>query len=155
MPIRFFPGTSSRTGRPAPTPMKTALYPSSNSSSIVMVLPTTWLHSTFTPSLSRKLTSCATISFGSLNSGIPYMRTPPGLWKASNTVTSWPLTIRSPATVSPAGPDPTTATFFPVGSALGGSSPVPFSLSQSAANRSRLPMATGSPFLARMHTPSH
>ena len=32
-------------------------------------------------------------------------------------------------TVSPEGPEPTTATFLPVGTAFGGSSPVPFSLS--------------------------
>ena len=47
------------------------------------------------------------------------------------------------------------ATLLPVGASLGGSSPVPFSLSQSATNRSRLPMATGSSFLPTIHKPSH
>ena len=41
---------------------------------------------------------------------MPYISTPPGCASASKMVTLWPsLTARSPATVSPAGPEPTTA----------------------------------------------
>ncbi|KJZ87253.1 hypothetical protein ClosIBUN22A_CONTIG56g01110, partial [Clostridium sp. IBUN22A] len=53
------------------------------------------------------LTSLATtFSFGSLNSGIPYSKTPPALCSASNIVTSYPFLAKSPAQVSPAGPLP-------------------------------------------------
>ncbi len=48
----------------------------------------------------------------------------------------------SPATVSPAGPLPTTAIFLPVGAAFVGISTLPVALSQSARNRSILPIPT-------------
>ena len=38
--------------------------------------------------------------------------TPPGSCRASKTVTSWPCLASSPAAVSPAGPEPTTATLL-------------------------------------------
>ena len=41
-----------------------------------------------TPISFRLEISFCTISFGSLNSGIPYIKTPPAVWNASNTVTS-------------------------------------------------------------------
>ena len=46
---------------------------------------------------------------------MPYTSTPPILCSASKIVTWCPSLIRSPATVSPAGPPPTIATFLPVG----------------------------------------
>src|SRR4030066_289462 len=49
------------------------------------------------------------MSFGSRNSGMPYMSTPPGLWSASKMVTSCPIWTRSPAPVRPAGPAPPAA----------------------------------------------
>src|SRR3972149_3717019 len=50
------------------------------------------------------------------------MAPPPAAWRASKTVTSWPLFTSSPAAVRPAGPEPTTATDLPVarGGAAGG-----------------------------------
>ena len=86
---------------------------------------------------------------------MPYTSTPPAWCSASKIVTSWPCRIRSPATVSPAGPAPTTATFLPVGAALGGIKRLPCSRSQSAAKRSSLPMATGSSFFPTIQSFSH
>ena len=78
-------------------------------------LPITASRTSSTPSFFIYSTSLSTIVFGSLNSGIPYMRTPPGLCNASNIVTSWPNFMRSAAQVRPPGPEPMTATFLPVG----------------------------------------
>ncbi len=86
---------------------------------------------------------------------MPYISTPPGSCSASKIVTSWPARTRSPATVSPAGPAPTTATRFPVGGAAPGISTLPVTRSKSATNRSRRPMATGSPFFPRTQGISH
>src|SRR4030042_2473590 len=83
------------------------------------------------------------------------MSTPPQYCSAANTLTLWPSLARSPATVRPAGPPPTTATFLPV---LGGTSILPFFISlrsQSARNLSSLPMPTGSFFLPTTQFPSH
>src|SRR3989304_9366725 len=69
-------------------------------------------------------------------------------------VTECPILARSAAAVSPAGPEPTTATFFPVGSPGAGIC-TPFLLSRSATNRSRYPIETDAPFLLRIHACSH
>ncbi len=71
-------------------------------------------------------------------------------------MTLWPSLARSPATVSPAGPAPMTAAFFPVGGGRGGIFREPLPRSKSAAKRSRLPMATEIPvaFLS-VQTSSH
>ena len=61
---------------------------------------------------------------------------------------------RSPAHVSPEGPEPITATFLPFFS-LGASGEIPFSLAQSATNLSSLPIAIASPLIPRIHLPSH
>src|SRR5450756_176212 len=62
--------------------------------------------------------------------------------RASKTVTAWPSFANSAAQVRPAGPPPTTATFFPV--ALPAESTfTPFSAAQSVTNRWSRPMATG------------
>ena len=143
-------------GSPAPVPTKTASNPSSSSSSSMVIdLPMTALHSSFAPSFRMYSTSACTISFGRRNSGMPYMSTPPALCSASKIVTSCPIWTRSPATVSPAGPAPTTATRLPVGAPIPGISTFPVTRSKSATNRSRRPMATGSPFFPRTHGISH
>ena len=49
--------------------------------------------------------------FGNLNSGIPYLNTPPICACASNIVTSYPLNVSMNAIVIPAGPPPIIATF--------------------------------------------
>ncbi len=46
--------------------------------------------------------------------GMPYISNPPGLSSRSNTVTEWPARFSCAAAESPAGPEPMTATFFPV-----------------------------------------
>ncbi len=69
-------------------------------------------------------------------------------------MTSYPNFARSPAQVTPAGPEPITATFLPfVFSGFSGE--IPFSLAQSATNLSNFPIEIGSPFIPRIHTPSH
>ncbi len=93
---------------------------------------------------------------GSLNSGMPYISTPPAACRASNMVTLCPSLARSAAQVSPAGPEPITATFLPVGGAswVGDL----FSLwprSQSATYLSMRPMAMGAFFLPSVQTCSH
>ena len=69
-------------------------------------------------------------------------------------MTWYPFLASSPAQVSPAGPEPTTATFLPLDSGLWGAA-LTFSRYQSAANRSSRPMATGSPLMPRTHFASH
>ena len=86
---------------------------------------------------------------------MPYTSTPPVLWNASKIVTAWPRVTSSPAHVRPAGPLPTTATRQPDGSGAAGSGQRPCARFQSATNRSRLPMATGSPFRPTTHLTSH
>ena len=50
---------------------------------------------------------------GRRNSGMPYSSTPPISGRCSNTVTAQPSWAILIATVMPAGPEPTTATFLP------------------------------------------
>jgi len=122
-PIRLMPGIRGKDGRPAPVPMKTASKPSSvNSSSTVNVWPITWFVLISTPRRRRPSISRSTIDLGRRNSGMPYTSTPPALWRASKMVTWCPSFARSAATVRPAGPDPTTATRWPVGGCGGVSS---------------------------------
>jgi len=78
------------------------------------------------------------------------MSTPPGLCSASKIVTSWPARRTSAATVRPAGPEPTIATFFPVDAAISGTSASPCAVSQSAAKRSSLPIWTALSTLLRL-----
>ena len=63
---------------------------------------------------------------------MPYTSTPPALWNASNSTTAWPARRTSAATVIPAGPLPTTATFLPVAGATSGAFAAPCARSQSA-----------------------
>ena len=89
-PFEFSPFIPINLGSPAPDPTNTALNPSSsNSSSIVTVLPTITLVSILTPSfLTFSISLLTTVSLGNLNSGIPYTKTPPASCSASNIVTS-------------------------------------------------------------------
>ena len=83
------------------------------------------------------------------------MSTPPAAWNASKTVTSWPCLTSSPAAVSPAGPEPTMATDRPEVAGASGFDRSGWAIAQSATNRSREPIATEAPFLARTQRPSH
>ncbi|MBA7612365.1 hypothetical protein ES703_19601 [subsurface metagenome] len=93
---------------------------------------------------------------GNLNSGMPYMSTPPATCSASKMVTLCPILASSAAAVKPAGPEPTTATFLPVGlEDLGGLATPILARSQSATKRSRRPIAMGASFLASEQVASH
>ena len=98
--------------------------------------------------------SFLTISFGSLNSGIPYTSTPPAVCNASKIVTSYPNFAKSPAHVSPDGPDPITATLCPLDLIFSSFLEL-FFKHQSATNLSSLPIATDSPLIPLMHFDSH
>ena len=154
IPHRFSPGTWRKPGSPAPVPRNAASNPISKSSPNIRALPMIASVSILTPRLSTYLTSSFTMSLGILNSGIPYMRTPPGACKASKIVTSWPSLASSAAAVNPAGPDPITATFFAVGSVTSGL-PTLFVLSQSAANLSSAPIFMGTPLTPKTHFSIH
>ena len=74
---------------------------------------------------------------------------------------AWPLSgsqcapsCQFSSSVSPAGHEPTTPTILPVGSGFYGS-PCLFTISQSAAQRSSLPITTGSLFFTSTQTSSH
>ena len=150
--LAFSPGIPMNLGRPAPEPINTASKPSSSSNwSIVIDLPITTLVSILTPNFLTFSTSWATtVDLGRRNSGIPYTNTPPASCKASNIVTSYPIFARSPAHVSPEGPEPITATFLPFFS-VGFSGSTLFSLAQSATNLSSLPIDTDSPLIPLIH----
>ena len=60
---------------------------------------------------SRRRSMCC---FSILKSGIPYRSNPPILSSRSKTATVWPALVNCCAAANPAGPDPTTATVFPV-----------------------------------------
>ena len=155
-PFRFSPGMPMKRGRPAPEPTNTAENPSlSRRESTVTVRPTTTSVSIFTPrAFTEPISAATTFSLGSLNSGIPYSRTPPALCRASNTVTSYPILARSLAHARPEGPLPTTATLYPFDGAFTALW-LPLAMFQSATKRSSFPIATGSPFTPRMQLPSH
>ncbi len=72
-PFALSPGIFINLGSPAPDPINTASNPSSESnSSIVTVCPMITLVSIFTPSFfTFSISGLTTLSFGSLNSGIP------------------------------------------------------------------------------------
>ena len=155
-PLKFSPGIPMNLGRPAPEPTNTAANPSSSRrESIVTVLPAITFVSIFTPrAFTDSISAATTLSFGRRNSGIPYSSTPPGRWRASKIVTSYPSFARSDAHARPAGPLPITAILWPFAGAISGFTP-PFSRLQSATKRSSFPIATGSPFTPRIQLPSH
>ena len=85
------------------------------------------------------------------------MSTPPGLWSASKIVTLWPSFASSPATVRPAGPAPTTATFLPVRAGMAGARTSPCCELRPSRRRSARACRWRSarPSCARTHTASH
>lgn len=128
--------------------------PRSKSWSMFMSVPTVVLQWNTTPSSSIFLISRLTISFGSRYSGMPNMRTPPGSGSISNISTLKPLRARSPAMVSPAGPEPITAMRPRVfGCRFSRIRPMP--PSKSAMNLSSLPICIACPFLLSTQCPSH
>ena len=119
-PVAFSPGIPIKLGKPAPEATKTPQKPSASNCFTSSVLPTIQSFIKCTPNCFRFSISWSTMALGRRNSGIPYFRTPPISCKASKTVTSYPCFTISPANDKPAGPEPTTATFFPFLAALTG-----------------------------------
>ena len=78
----FSPGIPINFGRPAPEHTNTSSY-SWLKSSRVIAFPTGTSVLIVTPNLIKLSTSLWTILLGSLNSGIPYVKTPPALCKTS------------------------------------------------------------------------
>ena len=85
---------------------------------------------------------------------MPYFSTPPGSWKASNTVTSQPALAMSAAQAMPAGPEPTMPTLKPLGW-MYGTFDQRSRIARSPTQRSSLPMATGSSVSPTVQEPSH
>ncbi len=82
------------------------------------------------------------------------MSSPPARSSRSYTVTVWPRRLSASAAASPAGPEPITATFFPVRTegVRGWISPFPKAYSMMASSFSR--MVTGSPCSAQVQAAS-
>ena len=96
-----------------------------------------------------------TTALSSFIFGIPYIKSPPGLSLLSYTVTSWPLLLSFSAAARPDGPEPITATFFPVRT-LGGSALIrPFSKAYSIIPYSFSLIVTGSSLSPHVHAASH
>ena len=72
------------------------------------------LYSKWMPSAARTSTRRSIIHFSSFASGTPKRISPPGASSRSKTVTSWPTWLSSCAAARPAGPEPITATCWPV-----------------------------------------
>ena len=66
------------------------------------------------PSSINILTRLSIIDFSNLKSGIPYLNKPPIFSSRSYTTTLCPAKFNCCAAAKPAGPEPTTAIFFPV-----------------------------------------
>ena len=108
--IRFsLPSIFNITGAWHPMANITAEYPSSSSSRGFSTLSPAHIS---TPRFTMSLISLLTMFFGNLKSGIPQVKSPPGSFPSSNTVTGNPASVRSTAAVSPAGPLPIIATLF-------------------------------------------
>ena len=86
--------------------------------------------------------------------GMPYMSSPPMRSARSKTVTSWPALLSWSAAASPAGPDPTTATFLSVRWAGGTATIHPSSNPRSTIAHSMLLMVTGGPVMPSTQDPS-
>ena len=141
-------------GLTVPVPMNIASKPCSNSWSMLRSVPIVVLQWNTTPSSSIFFISLLTTSLGSRYSGIPNMSTPPGSGSISKISTLKPWRARSPAIVSPAGPEPITATRPRV---FGWSFSLisPMLPSKSAIKRSSLPTCMPCPFFASTQWPSH
>ncbi len=73
----------------------------------------------------------------------------------SSTVTQWPARLSCSAAASPAGPEPTTATFLPVRITGGSGATHPSSKARSMIETSTALIVTGSSLMPSTHEPSH
>ena len=116
--------------------------------------PTSVLVTNSIPSCASISTRRSTIFLSRWGLGIPYMSSPPMRSSLSNTVTRCPALLSCAAHASPAGPEPMTATFFPV-LCSGGSGVIhPSSKPLSTMAHSILFMVTAGSFMPRTHDPS-
>ena len=108
-----------------------------------------------TPSAAMRFTRRRTTSFCSFILGMPYISRPPIRSARSNTVTVWPRRLSWSAAANPAGPEPTTATCFPVRTlgTCGTMSPRAYPSSTMANSFSFT--VTGSPFRPQVQAASH
>ena len=102
-------------------------------------------------SLMRRITTSCLSSF---ILGMPYIKSPPGRAARSSTVTVWPARFNCCAAASPAGPEPTTATFLPVRFFGGSGTTQPSSKPRSIIAFSMFFIATGGLLMPRTHAPS-
>src|SRR2546430_7032543 len=86
---------------------------------------------------------------------MPYMSSPPGRSARSKTVTQWPALFNCAAALIPAGPEPTTATFFSVRNGGGSGTTQPSSQALSMMAHSMVLMVTGGALMPSTQEPSH
>ena len=154
MPLSGRPSIGKSRGNVAPV-LRTVASNSFNSFSAGYFPPTSVLQTNLTPSASICLTRRrTTFCLSSFMLGMPYINSPPGLSARSNTVTLCPARFNCAAALNPAGPEPMTATFFPV-RVLGASATTqPSSQALSIIAHSMLLMATGGFMIPRVQEPS-
>ena len=108
-----------------------------------------------TPSAAISSARRSTTDFSSFMLGMPYIRRPPTRSSRSKTVTEWPRRLSWSAAASPAGPEPTTATFLPVRARGGRGTMSPFSQASSMMPSSLSFTVTGSPWRPQVQAASH
>ena len=137
---------SSPKGRGAPAPQQriTASYSASSRFATAPSEAST-PQTKVTPSSVIRSMRRRTTDLGSFILGMPYISRPPGCSARSMTVTMWPRRFSWSAAARPAGPEPTTQTFFPDhwGGRRGRSFPAPKAASMMLNSLSRTVM--GSP----------
>ena len=154
MPSNSLPGTSISRGNSEPPVMTIASY-SFNISSTEIVIPTSVFDLKVTPSASIWDSRLSIKCFSILKSGMPYRSSPPRRAFRSYSVTLCPTLASCCEQANPAGPEPTTATFFPVfrSDILG--SIQPSSQPRSIIAHSILLMVTGLSVIFKVHAASH
>ena len=95
------------------------------------------------------------MDFSSFMLGMPYISRPPGRSARSNTVTVWPRLLSWSAQERPEGPEPTTATRFPVRRLGGRGAMRPWLQASSMMPSSFSFTVTGSPWRPQVQAASH
>ena len=154
MPSASRPGALISLGLDAPQHKITLSY-CCNRSDALISLPTFALTTNLIPSFSMTFCLRSITHFSSFIFGMPYISSPPTRSSRSYTVTRWPLRFNWSATARPAGPDPMTATFFPVRTFGGFAFAYPFSYACSIIPYSLSRTVTGSSCRPQVHAASH
>ena len=148
------PGTSRSRGRAAPQHRTTASK-SRRSSSGPRSRPTSTPARKATPSASISSSRRRTTDLSSFMLGMPYISRPPGRSARSNTVTLCPRRLSRSAQARPEGPEPTTATRFPVRTLGGRGTMSPWAQASSMMPSSFSRTVTGSPWRPQVQAASH